>query len=308
MLFSLVACAEPGADGPALCTSASLASFTPADGAIDVAADATLELALDGEASEVELWVDGGTTGPPVALGAGSSFSWTPAEPLAYDATYTAVVSTCGQEAGRASFTVESGPVRVDLVNRTYIGEFAGDDVEWVHPSQDVSEDLLGFEGGSGVLLMLTDRAGDTATALVAIGEEAAGETAQYDCITPVEVAGVDLSADPYFVLGPTTLVLSVGDDVVTLYDVAITGRFALDGGAIEDLDVAGSFDLRLLGNFTPEQICAFASKMGTECRLCPDQADGEEPACVLVEAIDHHAPLDDSLVIDPDLPIGQGC
>ena len=245
--------------------------------------DATATVVLrapSGEAVEGALTVSAG----------GRRLLLTPTAPLLPSTHYTLEVSVCdGAALARASFrtSASGGPVRADLVGRTYDLSFRR--ARFLAPAlfgplalETYRTDLL-----IGVLAIEGDQ-----IQLVGAQAERAADPVQDHCRPSIAFPPADFT-DPSFSLGPVTTTFTMPGLPITVQNMVLTGTFVEDGSRIVDGRMQGEVDVRTFGPEVdeilgfpfsgPDELCDFVGSFGAPCEPC---ASDRDRYCVRVDIL----------------------
>jgi len=278
-----------GTDGGSGCAVTGLAS-TPTDGATGVDPGITVRFTLsDADATAaVSLAPESGS--PLTGSGwrwDGDSTAWFQAAgALAPAGTYVATLDWCGGSevvsfttagAGTPQGDLSGAAYDLDLAAGTWVGDAGLSAIFGAHLLQDL---MLGVAAADATSLDLQGSLGD-------------GTGNQDTCDPTIDFDGADFSQNPFFLTGPTDLVLVRGGQDVALQELRVSGTFSADASAIEGGAVSALLDLRelgtvmadLLGSADPDEVCSALAGFSVSCQACP--AD-DVPYClrVLVEDV----------------------
>ena len=246
-------------------------------------ADATATVVLrspSGEAVEGALTVSAG----------GRRLLLTPTAPLLPSTHYTLEVSVCdGAALARASFrtSASGGPVRADLVGRTYDLSFRR--ARFLAPAFLGTLGLETFR--TDLLIGVLGIEGDQIQ-LVGAQAERAADPVQDHCRPSIAFPPADFT-DPNFSLGPVTTTFTMPGLPITVQDMVLTGTFVEDGSRIVDGRMQGQVDVRSFGPEVdeilgfpfsgPDELCELVGAFGSPCEPC---ASDRDRYCVRVDIL----------------------
>lgn len=261
---------EPPTELPQGC-SATVASVDPKNNATNHPADASITVTFS-EAIEAADPLD--ITVHEVASGAmipgglslaadGTSATFTPNDPLAYDTDYDLDITVC-EAAVAGGFTTLPEPVDASLLpGRTYGIEYK--DVVWVQPG-DTS--LLTLDVDYILVQIDTiDLAAETIESVAGTGMLEDDGSITPDCPAAVQAPTSDFSTNPMFTVGPADLEYPYNDDTFTIEQFTLQAQFSADGSQIVDVHIEGLVN--------PEQLLA-----GANCALAAVIVSGNCVPC----------------------------
>lgn len=274
--LGLVGCGPAPAPGP--CVPATELVLSPADGATDVPPDAGVSVHARGALDGAAVWIDGGLTDGWQAVDDQGAVALRAA--LGSETTHWMRVRQCGSIVAESRFSTGPGPVGDGLRGRVFLFDLMSRDLAWAQPTTVPDPMLLRalLSDTRGVLL-----APQADGAVVAVAEDETGEVRQDACLPTV--AGASLGeGDPEIAVGPVDV--SFDGEAPTIEQMVLTG-VAVDGGArIRDLRLQGRVDMRRVGGSTGVALCgALQVAYGSTCLPCADQAETDDPVCMLLDA-----------------------
>lgn len=231
-------------------------------------------------------------------LSCGKSDTGTPAETTTEPGT-TQWITTGGTDT--AGDTNPYAP----MIGRAYVMDLQT--ANWVEP-EDVGS-IIGLYLTSPLLIGVTDVSVTELHMMGAIGVEKADPPAQSPCDTTIDFPAATFSQAPYFELGPTTLVVPLDDEELTIERLAITGEFATDLSRIDNATLVGHIDTRPLVPLLDKKgeddaVCELLALFGAPCVECEN---GSGPFCMDIsvdtilapEIPDTLTPIDDPCEIE---------
>ena len=185
------------------------------------------------------------------------------------------------------------------MVGRTYQFSFADATIE----EPPGVGGLLGGYIEQDLLVEVTDVADPLIDFMGGLSEAGSSPPEQDLCAATADLADGDLSANPYFVVGPTELTMEASGVAITLFELEVSGVFVDDGDAIEDGEITGLIDTRPLDSLVgggEGAVCDLVGSFGASCEDCPDG----DTFCLRMKAVDIEAPWIEGL----DLEESEGC
>lgn len=287
--LGLVSCSD-GDTGEAsaiedLCiTPISVAATLPEDGATEVFIGDTIEVTfsdVDESATLAVLTPTGAQVEGSLAW-RDTTLVYTPDAPLSPESSYTVTVDfSCGDPSIAFTTSATGKPLAADLSDRTY--DMSLDGARILQPSgvQDLVESFLGTDVLAGV-----QSTSPSLQLLGAIATDGSDPLTQDPCTPTVPFPTGDFDASPSFVMGPSDETFAVGEAVLTVYDLEITGAFTADGRAVHGITLTGLADTRQVGQIlsdsaSEQTACNLASAAGVLCEPCPDG----ENLCITIVA-----------------------
>ena len=188
----------------------------------------------------------------------------------------------------------------------------------WVEPSPLIGS-LLGDALDVKVLMSVEEATEETLDLVGALPDTDSDELEQDICLPTLDFDPIDFSDSPFFRVGPTNFPIELMGISLTLWDMDISGIFESDGEGMYDLGLAGTFDIREIGDALgdtdvglpidlsdPEGTCdLLTSILSVDCEACPSD---DEPYCIAIELEEITAEKVDATVepitedeIDPD-------
>jgi len=262
-----------------------LVSSSPADGDTGVDLGVTVKFTLDDAdptASVTLASVDGSSVAGSFGLSSDDTEVWFQADsPLAATTDYVATLDWCGGNDTVLFTTTDPGDPVDSLVGNAYNIDLAG--ATWVKPA-GVGGLLSGYLTAE-LMLSVSDLTTDTITMFGALGD---GTGSQDTCLPTIDFPTADFTANPFFQLGPSDVMLDIGGYSVTMNDFRMSGSFSADASQIEGGTVDAELDARdlvvifesVLGTSDPDALCGLLSSFGASCEVCSSDS---QPYCIAV-------------------------
>ncbi len=177
------------------------------------------------------------------------------------------------------------------------------DDMEFVKPNETVVG-LLEDNGAELAIewLAFEVKAADPSVPeldMVAATATLSGSTLKEAQCFPIADAGgpTPFSTNPDFTMPKIDIPYEIAslDLKVDITDFEISGTFAADGSAINDVKTTGILDTADLSKAAGVNVCSIASLAGNPCITCPSGTE----TCLELELIGETAPLDSRVSID---------
>lgn len=312
--LGLVACAD-GADkadptptgdtgGPQACTNA-LDATIPEDGATEVYHRVTVRMTLDDEDATASIAVVDADGKEVVGKSEvdGKTVAFTPAEPYANGATYTATLTYECTDPESISFTTSDvgQPLAVDPVGRVYKLDLTQGD--WVKPAGVGSLIVNLITDDISVFLMPSaiDEKGKNTIDFIGAPPNPSNTSEQDPCSAPFFVDGATWDA-PHFEGNSDSLAISVLAIDVNIQNLGLSGDIAPDGSSIEIGAFSGEIDAREIeAGFPDVDLC---SLVPGGCQPC--SAEATSKTCLEARIENLSLPYLDnvpSLVAEPECP-----
>ena len=164
----------------------------------------------------------------------------------------------------------------------------------WVKPSPLIGG-LLGDALDVQVLMSVEEATDETLDLVGALPDTDSEELVQDVCLPTLDFDPIDFSDSPYFRVGPTNFPIELLGFSLTIWDMDISGIFTSDGAEMTDIGLAGTLDVREIGEALgdtevglpvdlsdPDGTCdLLTSLLSIECEDCPSD---DEPYCIAIE------------------------
>ena len=166
----------------------------------------------------------------------------------------------------------------------------------WVKPSPLIGG-LLGDALDVQVLMSVEEATDETLDLVGALPDTDSEELVQDVCLPTLDFDPIDFSDSPYFRVGPTNFPIELMGFSLTIWDMDISGIFESDGEGMTKIGLAGTLDVREIGEALgdtevdlpvdlsdPDSTCDLLASIpgiGVECEDCPSD---DEPYCIAIE------------------------
>jgi len=188
-------------------------------------------------------------------------------------------------------------PDAEDVVGRTYVVDFAAEEVEINHAVWVLQQTMDVY----GVLLQ-PDLEADDFVFAIGLGErlEGEGELLQMPCLRGTDWGFITFDAP--------TVASEEGDSLPFLYryegdeyqftllEATIGGTFTEDGGALEGVTIDAWFDVSEVDPYVEGEACDLLPVLGLECGACPGQGE----TCIKASIEATEVPERTDLAFDP--------
>ena len=264
--------------------------FFPADGDGAVYYRTAIEFTLsdaDGSESIAVSSTSGDVAGTSAMID--SKVVFTPDAPLLSSTQYSVTLDWCtGPTTTQWTTSEVGGPVDDNgLIGSTFSLDLASG--RFVDPPGIGPLIQQQIPGDLSILIGVADIVGSDISIMGALG---LGDDTQDLCLPSIDFpVAADFSENPYFVVGPDRLELTIADITVAIDDLMISGAFGPDGAYLAGAVLAGEIDSRPLVGLVGATgddgaICDLAVTFGVTCQTC---ASDSEPYClsVFVDSID---------------------
>ncbi len=243
--------------------------FFPADGDSAVYYRTAIEFTLEAVDGSEMITVEGATGTSTVVE---NKVIFTPDAPLAASTSYTVTLDwACGPTTTMwTTSAVGSAADESNIVDSTYALDLGSG--RFVTPAG--VGPLIQQQLEDPILIGVTAINGSDLEMMGALG--LADET-QDMCSPSIDFpVAADFSENPFFIIGPDSIVLDIEGIEILIEDLMISGAFAPDGSFIAGATLAGKIDTRPLAGLVgatgdDNALCDLVVTFGVSCETCPD-------------------------------------
>lgn len=233
-------------------------AMEPPDAATDVRVDTIVSVAFSEASPGASIEVSTAGTPVPGSTGwTGATLEWRADAPLQTDTRYDVTLRSC---TGTVTAGFTTGPVGPAVGLAQLLGRTWALDLGEATAAPGIAT-LLGSGGGPYVLLGAT--AGGPPQLRLAAGTEA---LAQDRCVPTTDLT-LDLTDDPWVVLGPVNGAIPLSIGSLDTQQLVLTGGFLADASALHGAALSGEVVL-------DDDACEALTSFGLACTPCPSGSE----------------------------------